>query len=136
MATVREAVSAVQKQLSLSVLTGKKFEKLEMQGETLDGVKSALETLKPKVKKTAKDLELVSGSLSMEYFEKLTSQGEKCREEWVRVNHGYQEKRKVWVEAKQELDTFSLMVNEARDWLEEKEKLTLTWNQVSTIPPE
>ena len=33
----------------------------------------------------------------MEYFEKLTSQGEKCREEWVRVNHGNQEKRKVWV---------------------------------------
>ena len=39
------------------------------------------------------------------------------------------------MEAKQELDTFSLMVKEARDWLEEKEKLTLTWKQVSIIPP-
>ena len=44
---------------SASVLTGNKFEKLEVQGETLDRVKSALdpfqkkkETLKPKVKKT------------------------------------------------------------------------------------
>ena len=37
---------------SASVLTGNKFEKLEVQGETLDRVKSALDTLKPKVKKT------------------------------------------------------------------------------------
>ena len=58
----------------------------------------------------------------MEYFEKLTSQGEKCREEWVRVNHGNEEKRKVWVKAMQELDTFSLTMKGARDWLEEKEK--------------
>ena len=127
---MREAVSAVQKQLSLSVLTGKKYEKLELQGETLDRVKSALETLKPKVKKTEKDLELVSGSLSMEYFEKLTSQGEKCREEWVKVNKDYVEKRKLVVEDKQELNTFSVMVKEAKDWLEKKEKLTLTWKQV------
>ena len=48
---LREAVSAVQKQLSLSVLTGKKFDKLDAQGETLERVKNALETLKPKVKK-------------------------------------------------------------------------------------
>ena len=129
-ARVREAVSAVQKQLSLSVLTGKKFEKLELQAETLDRVKSALETLKPKVKKTEKDLELVSGSLSMEYFEKLTSQGEKCHDEWVKVNKEYQEKRKVLSEAKQELDTFDVMIREAKDWLEEKERMTLTWKQV------
>ena len=50
--------------------------------------------------------------MSIEYFEKLTSQGEKCREEWVRVNHGNQEKRKVWVKVKQELDTFGLMVTD------------------------
>ena len=75
----------MQKQFSLYVLTGKKFEKLEVQDETLGWVRSALETIKSKVKKTEKDLELVSASLPMEYFEKLIIQGEKCHEEWVKV---------------------------------------------------
>lgn len=35
----------------------------------------------------------------MDYIEKLTSQGERCCEECIRVNHGYQEKRKVWVDS-------------------------------------
>ena len=74
----------MQKQFSLYVLTGKKFEKLEVQDETLGWVRSALETIKSKVKKTEKDLELVSASLPMEYFEKLIIQGEKCHEEWVK----------------------------------------------------
>ena len=43
-------VSEAQKQLSLYVLTGKKFEKLEVQDETLGWVRSALETIKSKVK--------------------------------------------------------------------------------------
>ena len=46
---------------------------------------------------------------------------------------GYEEKRKVWVEANQKLDTFSLFVKETRDWLEEKKKLNLTWKQVRII---
>ena len=130
-ARVREAVSAVQKQLGMSLLTGKKFEKIEQQGKTLDRVKRALETLKPLVEKTEKELKLVSGSLPTEYFEKVTSQGDKCHEEWVNVNHVYHDKMRVWVEAKQELDTFGIMIKEGRDWLEEKENLTMTWKQVS-----
>ena len=83
---VREAVSAIDKQLNTSVFANKKYEKLSAQHETLERVKSALDTLKPNIKKLEKDLELMSGSVSMEYFEKLTSIGEKCREEWGHVN--------------------------------------------------
>ena len=38
---------------------------------------------------------------------------------------------------KQEWDTFSVMVKEAKDWLGDKEKLFPTWKQVSEkfIPP-
>ena len=74
---VREAVNAVDKQLNTSVFSSKKYEKLQPQQDTLDRVKSALETLKPNIKKLEKDLELINGSVSMEYFEKLTSIGEK-----------------------------------------------------------
>jgi hypothetical protein len=47
-------VRAVQKQLSLSVLFGKKFEKLKVQGGTLDRARSTSVTLKPKMKKRQK----------------------------------------------------------------------------------
>lgn len=43
---------------------------------------NALETLRPEVKQTERDVELISGSLSMEYFEKRTALGEKFRQEW------------------------------------------------------
>ena len=91
---VREAISAVDKQLRLSVLSGKKYEKLSSQEETLDRIKKAIDTLKPNIKKLEKDLEMVTGSVAVENFEKLTSLGEKCREEWESICKKYQRKRK------------------------------------------
>merc|ERR1719410_2483228 len=118
---VREAVNAVDKQLNTSVLTGRKYEKLSSQQETLDRVKSAVDTLKPNVKKLEKDLELISGSVSMEYFEKLTSLGEKCREEWASVNKKYTGKRRVYDAAKEDLDNFERYEQKINAWLAEKE---------------
>ena len=130
---VREAVSAVDKQLNTSVLTGRKYEKLSSQQETLERVKSAVDTLKPNVKKLEKDLELMSGSVSMEYFEKLTSMGEKCREEWAGVNKKYQTKKKVYDEAMQDCDKLSKLELNVNEWLQVKEKLTHTLKQVNLL---
>ena len=123
MTRVREAVSAVDKQLSLSVLTGKKFEKLQQQQETLERVKTAIETLRPNIKKLEKDLELMSGAtVSMEYFEKLTSLGEKCREEWARVNKKYQSKKDSFDEAKFDQEKHQELELAANHWLNNKEE--------------
>ena len=128
---VREAVSAVEKQLTLSVLTGKKFEKLQQQQETLERVRTAIETLRPNIKKLEKDLELMSGAtVSMEYFEKLTSLGEKCREEWARVNKKYQSKRDLLDEAKFDFDKHHELELAANHWLSNKEDQLRNLKQV------
>merc|ERR1711892_1432342 len=56
-----EAIRAVDKQLNISVLTGKKFDRLDVQTEILERVRVALDTLKSKVKKMEKEVEMVSG---------------------------------------------------------------------------
>ena len=128
---VREAVSAVEKQLSLSVLTGRKFEKLQQQQETLERVKTAIETLKPNIKKLEKDLELMSGAtVSMEYFEKLTGLGEKCRDEWGRVNRKYQAKKDSVDEARFDLDRHEELEQAANLWLSSKEEELRNCRQV------
>ena len=55
--------------------------------------------------------------------ENLTSLGDKCCEELV--------KSERWDEARQECDTYRVMVREAKVWLGDNEKLVLTWKQVS-----
>ena len=123
-------MSAVDKQLCLSVVTGKKYERLGAQLETLDRVKAAVDTLRPNVKKLEKDLELMSGSVSMEYFEKLTSMGEKCREEWASVNKKYTGKRRVYDAAKEDLDNFERYEQKINAWLAEKENTVHDLKQV------
>ena len=120
---VREAISAVDKQLSLSVLSGKKYEKLSSQEETLDRIKKAIDTLKPNIKKLEKDLEMVTGSVAVENFEKLTSLGEKCREEWESICKKYQRKRKHFEEANEDLKKLIGFEERINPWLDEKQNI-------------
>ena len=86
---LQEALAAVCAQLDTSIMTGRRYENLNLQADTLEKVRAALESLKPRLKKAYADMELVSGSLSMEYFDKLTARGEKLREEWREVNEAF-----------------------------------------------
>jgi hypothetical protein len=86
---LQEALVAVNHQLDTSFMTGRRYENLGLQADTLEKVRTALESLKPRLKKAFADMELVSGSLSMEYFDKLTARGEKLREEWREVNEAF-----------------------------------------------
>jgi hypothetical protein len=86
---LQEALTAVRGQLDTSIMRGRRYENLSMQADTLEKVRTALESLRPRLKKTYADMELVSGSLSMEYFDKLTARGEKLREEWKEVNEAF-----------------------------------------------
>ena len=120
---VREAISAVDKQLTLSVLSGQKYEKITSQEETLERIRKAIDTLKPNMKKLDKDLEMVTGSVAVENFEKLTSLGEKCREEWESIHKKYLGKRIVFDEAKEghaKLISFEKRIN---SWLDEKQNI-------------
>ena len=120
---VREAISAVDKQLSLSVLSGQKYEKIVSQEETLDRIKKAIETLKPNMKKLDKDLEMVTGSVAMENFEKLITLGEKCRNEWELIYEKYLGKRKVFDKVKEEYDNLKSYEHNINSWLDEKHNM-------------
>jgi len=86
---LQEALVAVNHQLDTTIMTGRRYENLGLQADTLEKVRTALESLKPRLKKAFTDMELVSGALSMEYFDKLTARGEKLREEWREVNEAF-----------------------------------------------
>jgi hypothetical protein len=86
---LQEALAAVRGQLDTSLMRGRRYENLSLQADTLEKVRTALESLRPRLKKAYADMELVSGSLSMEYFDKLTARGEKLREEWKEVNEAF-----------------------------------------------
>ena len=125
---VREAISAVDKQLSLSVLSGQKYEKISSQEETLERIKKAIETLKPNMKKLEKDLEMVTGSVAVENFEKLTSLGEKCREEWENIYKKYLGKRQIFDEAKEHHENLKSLENKINLWLDEKQSIVKSIN--------
>ena len=120
---VREAISAVDKQLTLSVLSGQKYEKISSQEETLERIRKAIDTLKPNMKKLDKDLEMVTGSVAVENFEKLTSLGEKCREEWESIHKKYLGKRKVFDEAKEGHEKLISYEKRINSWLDEKQNI-------------
>ena len=119
---LREAISAIDTQLDLSVLKGKKYENFQAKQETLDRAKTAFETLKPNMKKLDKDLELVSGSVSIECFENLTGLGEKFREEWRTVSEKFAVKKKDFEEAKREYEEMNILNKLFIRRLEEKKQ--------------
>ncbi len=131
---MREAVEAVDRQLRTQVLSGpgKRYENLPEQARALDTCRDALETLRPTIKRTAKDLEALTGSLSVEYLEKIVALSERLRDEWQRINRRFSERHAAWVESKERHDSYHRKRRELENWLERAEGVLL---QSSTAPP-
>merc|ERR1719270_2323099 len=116
---VREAISAVETQLKTTVLTGRRWENLDLQEEVLAKVRSALETLKPRVRKCGQEVErLSSENTPMEQYELLTGQAEKCRQEWTAVNAAYQERFNTWHECSERLGNLRSGFKDIAAWLD------------------
>ena len=93
---MREAVQAIEKQFATHVLSSSKhYENLGEQEEALTTANLARERLRPTIKKTAKDLEVMTGTLSVEYLEKIVALSERLRDEWQQVNKKYKERHQV-----------------------------------------
>ena len=127
---MQEALSALRNQLDTSILHGKQFENINLQAEMLERMKAALETLRPKVKKTMSDIDVVSGALSMEYFDKLTALGERLRRDWKEINEDYVDRERTWRECSGELGRFSARAETLSSWISGHEKTILRWKQV------
>lgn len=119
---MRDAVAAVDRQLKTQVLSNKQYENLPLQATALETAKSALEKLRPTIKKTAKDLEALTGSLSVEYLEKIVGQSEKLRDEWQEVNRKYSERQVLWTESTFKHKEYFRRHGELDEWLEDAER--------------
>jgi len=123
---MREAVEAVDRQLGTQLLSsGKHYESLNEQGEALETAKNALERLRPTIKKTAKDLEALTGSLSVEYLEKVVVQSERLRDEWQRVNKRFRDRQVLWNECRRKFDEHRKKTKELMAWLDQAQKILL-----------
>lgn len=127
---LQEALEAIRSQLETSIMTGKKYENMNLQSDMLDKVRQALETLRPRVKKTILEIETVSGALSMEYFDRLTALAEKLREEWRGINEDFSIRENTWRECQAELRSFNTRTDSLSSWIAEKEKVLLLWKRV------
>ena len=125
------ALAAVNNQLHTTTLKNTNYDNLDLQSHTLDKIKEALDTLRPKVKKTMSDMDHISGGLSMEYFDKLTAMAEKLRNDWKEVNDRYVERRSVWRLCDQQMKTFNHIEQDLNSWLLHMET---TINDIKKVP--
>ena len=122
-ASMRDAVVAIKEQFKTQVLiNSKQYENLEEQREALATVNGALERLRPTIKKTAKDLEVMTGSLSVEFLEKIVSMSEKLRDEWQEINRRYKERHSLWKKCNEKRARYAKLQSELNDWLDEAER--------------
>ena len=128
-AKMREAVSAIDRQLRTHVLANKPFENLGEQEKALDIVKLALDRLRPTIKRTAKDLEVLTGSLTVDYLEKIVALSEKLRDEWQEANRRYSERQALWNVSKEKHNSYIKRRDELDSWLENAERVILQQQQ-------
>lgn len=131
---MREAVAAIEKQLKTEVLSNKIFEHLEEQEKALNTVSEALEKLRPTIKRAAKDLEGMTGALSVEYLEKIVALSEKLRDEWSLVNQHFSERQAVWTECHDKLQNFKQKRMELENWMERAEHLLIGQQPNKNLP--
>eukprot|EP00094_Tigriopus_californicus_P012072 TCALIF_11665-PA protein Name:"Similar to DMD Dystrophin (Gallus gallus)" AED:0.11 eAED:0.12 QI:11/0.44/0.31/0.89/0.88/0.89/19/143/3398 len=120
---MREVVAAIDRQLKTQVLSSKQYESLPLQASALETVKEALEKLRPSIKKTAKDLDVLTGSLSVEYLERIVGQSEKLKTEWQGVNKKYGERHATFVASKENMASYELKLRELDGWLDHTERV-------------
>merc|ERR1719203_1526 len=71
----------------------------------------------------------MSGSLSMEYFEKLTALGEKFRSEWRQVNEDYMRRLECWRECNNKVTTFNDSSDSLESWMTAAEATVAAWKE-------
>ena len=86
----------------------------------------ALEKLRATSKRIEKDLEVLYGTLSMEYFEKITGQSEKFRKEMERANQKYIERKEQWRKCVEKRELFDQRRKSLIVWLAEAESRVAT----------
>ncbi len=117
-----EAIRAVERQLNTQVLNGvRPYENLAVQAEALSTVKNALDRLKPSIRQTDQELERLSGTLSMEYFDRLSAKSATLHSEWERIKAKYEERQAMWVSCQEKVSLVEQKKSALMRWLSKTE---------------
>lgn len=118
MAKMLDALAAIDRQLETQILSSDRpCENLPAQSEALATVKNALDRLRPSLRQTDMDLDKLSGSLSMEYFEKLSNSNSQLHNQWDKVRHKYAQRQELWNTSKKLETDVESRINELNVWL-------------------
>ncbi|XP_071545207.1 dystrophin-like isoform X14 [Panulirus ornatus] len=127
---LREAVSAISRQLHASKLSGNKYDNLKAQEDELKVIKQGLETLKPRVDGLETERNTTIKSVTPAESEQVRRVMDKLREEWAQVNRGYTERHACWLQCSETWRTLQKTIDDFAVWLNSiEEKVQITANQ-------
>ncbi|XP_064105399.1 dystrophin-like isoform X14 [Macrobrachium nipponense] len=127
---LREAISAISRQLSTNKLAGNHYDNLKGQEDELKSIKRGIETLKPRVDGLEEERNATIKNVSPVQSEQVRRVMDKLREEWAQVNRGYTERHSHWLQCSENWRTLQKTIDEFSVWLTSiEEKVQTTASQ-------
>ncbi|XP_066986166.1 dystrophin, isoforms A/C/F/G/H-like isoform X29 [Macrobrachium rosenbergii] len=127
---LREAISAISRQLSANKLAGNHYDNLKGQEDELKSIKGGIETLKPRVDGLEEERNATIKNVSPVQSEQVRRVMDKLREEWAQVNRGYTERHSHWLQCSENWRTLQKTIEEFSVWLTSiEEKVQTTASQ-------
>ncbi|XP_068223554.1 microtubule-actin cross-linking factor 1-like [Palaemon carinicauda] len=127
---LREAISAISRQLSTNKLAGNHYDNLKGQEEELKSIKSGIETLKPRLDGLEEERNATIKNVTPVQSEQVRRVMDKLREEWAQVNRGYTERHSHWLQCSENWRMLQKTTEEFSVWLTSiEEKVQATGSQ-------
>lgn len=114
---VREAVAAVNRQLSQPELSGKDFEDFGKQEGSLKAIKDGINTLKPNIELVCAEKENVIKKATKSEVMQVDRVSEKLKEEWNKLNISYEDRYKKWLKIREIWQGFESDLRSMTSWL-------------------
>jgi hypothetical protein len=114
---VREAVAAVNRQLSQPELSGKDFEDFGKQEGSLKAIKDGTNTLKPNIELVCAEKENVIKRATKTEAVQVERVSEKLNEEWNKLTNTYEDRYKKWLKARDIWQGFESDLRSMTSWL-------------------
>ncbi|XP_054723979.1 dystrophin-like [Uloborus diversus] len=120
---VREAVAAVNRQLTQPELSGKDFEDFGRQEGSLKSVLDGINALKPNIELVCAEKENVIKKATKTDVTQIERVSEKLNEEWSKLNAAYEERHKRWLKAHDVWQGFESDLRSMTSWLVSSETI-------------
>ncbi|KAG8192219.1 hypothetical protein JTE90_014082 [Oedothorax gibbosus] len=120
---VREAIAAVNRQLSQPELAGKEFEDFGRQEASLKSIKDGINALKPNIELVVVEKENIIKKASKTDIAQIDRVSEKLTEEWNKLNKSHEERYKQWQKCHHIWQRFESDLRSMTSWLVSSETI-------------